>query len=248
MTHSVHSVTFAALRETNIWAETSAPDTDPVPALKRYLLFFYGLLWMSCMAAYPRFILASASPARRQLLETIGIPVEVQPSLFDESTVQTREPRDLVQTLATEKARAIAQQLRGDALILGCDSVLSFEGEIHGKPHSRAEAITRWQQMRGRTGELYTGHALFDLYQHKTIVRCQITTVDFALLSDRQIEVYVETGEPLACAGCFALDGKGGMFIERIQGCHSNVIGLSLPLLRQMLADLGYDVTDFWCP
>lgn len=201
---------------------------------------------MTCMVAYPRFILASASPARRQLLETIGIPVEVQPSLFDESTVELSEPYNLVQTLATEKARAVAQQSKNDALILGCDSVLSLGGDIHGKPQDRAEAVMRWQQMRGRTGELYTGHALFDLYQHKTLVRCQVTTVDFALLSDRQIEAYIGTGEPLACAGCFALDGKGGVFIERIQGCHSNVIGLSLPLLRQMLADLGYEVTDFW--
>lgn len=199
------------------------------------------------MGSHLRFILASASPARRQLLATIGIEAEVQPSRFDESTIETANPIDLVQKLAFEKARLIAQQ-HSSALVLGCDSVMTLEGEIFGKPSDRVEAIARWRQMRGRTGELYTGHALFDLYQNRAIVRYQKTLVEFALVSDHQIEAYVDTQEPLQCAGCFALDGKGGLFVEQIQGCHSNVIGLSLPLLRQMLADLSYDVTDFWKP
>ena len=197
------------------------------------------------MGSYLRFILASASPARRQLLKTIGIQAEVEPSQFDESTIQTTKPVDLVQTLAFEKARLVAQQ-HSSALVLGCDSVMVLGDEILGKPKDRTEAIARWRQMRGRTGELYTGHALFDLYQNRNIIRHQKTLVEFALISERQIEAYVETQEPLNCAGCFALDGKGGLFVESIQGCHSNVIGLSLPLLRQMLSDLSYDVTDFW--
>jgi septum formation protein len=198
------------------------------------------------MAVPIRFVLASASPARRQLLETIGIPVEVQASFFDESSIQVSQPADLVQTLALEKAHTVAQQCTPPALILGCDSILTLNGEIYGKPADRADAIARWQQMRGQTGDLYTGHALIDQYQNQTVVRCQITLVKFAQVSDLQIEAYVDTGEPLNCAGCFALDGKGGLFIEEIQGCHSNVIGLSLPLLRQMLADLHYDITEFW--
>jgi septum formation protein len=197
------------------------------------------------MGSHLRFILASASPARRQLLKTIGIEAEIQPSRFDESSIQTANPIDLVQKLAFEKARLVAQQ-HSSALVLGCDSVMTLDGEIFGKPKDRAAAIARWRQMRGRTGELYTGHALFDLYQNRNIVRHQKTLVEFALVSEHQIEAYVDTHEPLHCAGCFALDGKGGLFVERIQGCHSNVIGLSLPLLRQMLADLSYDVTDFW--
>ncbi len=103
----------------------------------------------------------------------------------------------------------------------------------------RRRRIARWQQMRGRSGEIFTGHALFDLCQNKTLVRHQVTQVYFANLSDRQIEAYVATGEPLQCAGCFALDGKGGLLVDKIVGCHSNVIGLSLPLLRQMLETLG---------
>jgi septum formation protein len=198
------------------------------------------------MALLPQFVLASASPARRQLLATIGIMAQVQVSGFDESTIQSSNPADLVQKLALAKAHSVAQQQSGQALILGCDSILTLNAEVYGKPADVADAIARWQQMRGRTGELYTGHALIDQAQHKTVVYCQLTTVKFAMLSDHQIEAYVNTGEPLYCAGCFALDGKGGLFVEEIQGCHSNVIGLSLPLLRKMLAELNYDVTDFW--
>jgi septum formation protein len=199
------------------------------------------------MGSHLRFILASASPARRQLLKTIGINAEVEPSQFDESTIQTTKPVDLVQTLAFEKARLVAQQY-SSALVLGCDSVMVLGDEILGKPSDRGDAIARWRQMRGRTGELYTGHALLDLYQNRNIIRYQKTLVEFALISEHQIEAYVDTQEPLYCAGCFALDGKGGLFVEKINGCHSNVIGLSLPLLRQMLGDLSYDVTDFWQP
>jgi septum formation protein len=194
----------------------------------------------------PHFVLASASPARRQLLEIAGIQAQVKPSRFDESTVRDIQPAQLVQTLAFEKARSVAAHCPEPALVLGCDSILTLAGEIYGKPANKADAIARWQKMRGRMGDLYTGHALIDLYQNQTIVRCQTTQVQFAEISDRQIEAYVDTGEPLHCAGCFALDGKGGLFIESIEGCHSNVIGLSLPLLRRMLKDLGYDIADFW--
>jgi septum formation protein len=197
--------------------------------------------------AIPPFVLASASTARLRLLRTAGIEPIVQVSDFDESQVQLVSPQDLVQTLALEKAKTVAQQFNG-GLILGCDSVLALQGEIYGKPADPAEAVQRWRQMRGQTGSLYTGHALVDQVQQRKIVRCQVTQVQFALVSERQIEAYVASGEPLYCAGCFALEGRGGLFVERIEGCHSNVIGLSLPLLRQMLAELNYDVIDFWQP
>lgn len=176
----------------------------------------------------------------------------MHPSDFDESQVVSRNAADLVQTLAQGKAEAVASQIKNsaqtssDSLILGCDSVLAFNGEIHGKPSDVAEAIARWQQMRGRVGELYTGHVLIDQTQQKTLVRYRVTWVHFADVSDRTIEAYIATGEPLNCAGCFALEGKGGLFVEKLEGCHTNVIGLSLPLLRQMFAELGYDVTEFW--
>lgn len=193
----------------------------------------------------PPLVLASASPARLRLLRTAGIHPIVCPSDFDESQVQVTAAKDLVQILAQEKAAAVATQFNG-SLILGCDSVLALHGEIYGKPADQTEAIERWRQMRGQIGELYTGHVLIDQVQRRTLVRCQVTEVQFALLNDRQIEAYVATGEPLHCAGCFALEGRGGLFVERINGCHSNVIGLSMPLLRQMMTELGYDVSDFW--
>ena len=193
----------------------------------------------------PSFVLASASPARRKLLQTAGIEPIVCQSNFDESQVQLSDPVQLVQTLAHRKAETVQNQFT-DALILGCDSVLGVEGEIYGKPETLEVAIARWQKMRGNVGILYTGHALIDQTCKQQLTRCGITKVTFADLGDRTIEAYVNSGEPLLCAGSFAIEGKGGFFVDKIEGCHSNVIGLSLPLLRQMLADLGYDVTDFW--
>ncbi len=202
----------------------------------------------------PTLVLASASPARRRLLKQAGLEFHVCPSQFDEDAVAIADPAELVNTLALGKATAIADQIcRGDilgvdtdCLVLGCDSVLAFGGEIYGKPESSTEAIVRWQRMRGRVGDLCTGHALLDLSQGRTLVCCRVTQVYFAEVSNQQIESYVATGEPMACAGGFAIEGMGGFFIEKLDGCHTNVIGLSLPLFRQMLGDLGYDITTFW--
>ncbi|MGL4621764.1 Maf family protein [Chroococcidiopsis sp.] len=193
----------------------------------------------------PQFVLASASPARRRLLQMVGIEPIVRVSNFDESQIQTENATELVETLARCKAEAIAPQF-DSALIAGCDSVLLLNGEIHGKPENTEVAIARWQQMSGQIGELYTGHAIIDQPQQQILVRTQVTRVYFAQMSDRAIRTYVATGEPLKCAGAFALEGRGGLFVDKIEGCHSNVIGLSLPLLRQMLSQLGYEVTDFW--
>jgi septum formation protein len=193
----------------------------------------------------PPFVLASASPARRRLLQSAGIEPLVHPSNFDESQVQVNDPAALVLLLAQGKAEAVSRQLTR-SLVLGCDSVLALKGEIHGKPADAAEAIARWQQMRGQVGALYTGHTLIDQVQQKILVRHQVTREQFAWVTDREIEAYVASGEPLHCAGCFALEGRCGLFIEKLEGCYSNVIGLSLPLLRQMLMDLNYDVTAFW--
>lgn len=193
------------------------------------------------------FVLASASIARRQLLAQAGIKAIAHKSGFDESQVTLRDPEALVNTLAQRKAEVVAPQFP-QALVLGCDSVLALNGEIHGKPDSPAVAIARWQKMRGQVGMLYTGHALLDPQQGKQIIRCGITKVHFAAISDPIIEAYVNTGEPMNCAGCFAIDGQGGLFIQKLEGCHSNVIGLSLPLLHEMLNELGHSIVDFWEP
>jgi septum formation protein len=193
----------------------------------------------------PQFVLASASKARRLLLVGAGIHPFVCPSHFDESLVDDRlPPSQYVTTLAQAKAEAVAPQF-ANALVLGCDSVLAFQGQIYGKPESPEVAIARWQSMGGQVGELYTGHALISP-MGLTLARCAVTRVYFADLDDDTIAAYVNSGEPMACAGAFAIDGKGGLFVEKLEGCHTNVIGLSLPLLRTMLEELGYRVTDFW--
>ena len=197
------------------------------------------------MNTIPDFILASASPARRKLLQMVGIEPTVCQSNFDESQIKLEDAVELVNTLAKCKAEVVADRFQ-NSLILGCDSVLTVNDRIYGKPESPQVAIARWQEMRGNTGILYTGHALLDLKQQLKMIRCGITKVYFADISDRTIEAYVASGEPLKCAGSFALEGKGGLFVEKIEGCHSNVIGLSLPLLHQMLEELGYNVTNFW--
>ncbi len=191
------------------------------------------------------FVLASASPARRRLLQSIGINPRICVSHFDESLIRSPDPVALVERLALCKAEVVLKQV-SDSLVLGCDSVMVIDNEIHGKPRDAVEAFTRWQQMRGNRGTLYTGHALIDQRQARTIVRCGMTQVYFGRVSDAQIQAYIATGEPLVCAGCFALEGKGSALVDKIEGCHSNVIGLSLPLLRSMLTELGYDVSDYW--
>jgi septum formation protein len=191
------------------------------------------------------FVLASASPARRRLLQSVGIKPLVCVSNFDESQIQLTDPMALVETLARCKAEVVLNQVN-DSLVLGCDSILVVGDRIHGKPRDAAEAFSRWQQMRGNCGTLYTGHALIDQRQSTQVVRCGITQVYFGWVADAQIQAYIATGEPLVCAGAFALEGKGSALIDKIEGCHSNVIGLSLPLLRSMLAELGYDLSSYW--
>ncbi len=192
-----------------------------------------------------KFILASASPARLKLLKMIGINPQVEVSNYDESQIDLLNPHNLVNTLAKNKALTVAQSHR-EGLVLGCDSVLAVNGEIYGKPENETVAINRWRSMRGNVGKLYTGHALINTRNGQIIVECGMTEVYFANVDDDTIQAYVATGEPLKCAGSFALEGRGGFLIDKIVGCHSNVIGLSLPLLRVMLAQLNHRVTDFW--
>lgn len=194
-------------------------------------------------------LLASASPARRRLLAQAAIPHRVQVSGVDEDLITSGDPLRLVKLLAQAKARAVANSLGpgdGPTLgILGCDSVLEFEGEVFGKPRDRQEATQRWRRLAGEWGQLHTGHCLLrggalpPGLGAETGAECLATVttrVLFAPLSAAEIETYVATGEPLQCAGGFALEGRGGLLVERIDGCFSNVIGLSLPLLRRWLA------------
>lgn len=142
--------------------------------------------------------------------------------------------------------RADRVDQRAGTLVLGCDSVLAFDGEILGKPTDAADATKRWERMRGRSGVLHTGHCLIDVTTGRRVAEVAATTVHFADLSDDEIVSYVATGEPLHVAGAFTIDGLGGPFVERVEGDPGTVVGLSLPLLRRMLRDLDLRIVDLW--
>jgi septum formation protein len=192
------------------------------------------------------FVLASQSPARRELLKAAGIEPLVIVSGVDESQVMGEDPAELASTLAELKAQAVLELVGPGSLVLGCDSVLHFGREILGKPEGPEEATSRWKRMRGRSGTLYTGHCLVDTAADRQIVRASGTEVHFAEVSDEEIAAYVATGEPLHVAGSFTLDGYGSAFIDRIEGDPGTVIGLSMPLLRNMLGELEIALHDLW--
>ena len=205
-----------------------------------------------------RFILASASPARYETLLRAGVVPERLVSNFDESSVTGLPPAELAQALASNKANVVSQVLKrdalargelpGEALVLGCDSVLELDGEALGKPSSYADSIARWQQMRGRKGILHTGHCLIDCVAERIAIATVSTTVHFSDVTDEEIEVYCSSGEPSNVAGAFTIDGFGGWFIDGVEGDHHNVVGLSLPVLRKMLKELNFSLWDLGYP
>jgi septum formation protein len=193
-------------------------------------------------------VLASASPARRTTLRSAGIDPIVVVSGVDESQVVDLPAAELALQLAELKCAAVAgrEEVPADALVLGCDSVLELDGEALGKPHDAAEAAHRWRAMRGRTGVLHSGHCLRDAASGRVAAATASTTVHFADVTDGEIDAYVATGEPLEVAGAFTIDGLGGAFVTRIEGDHHNVVGVSLPLLRELVLELGHGWPDLW--
>ena len=218
-------------------------------------------------------LLASASPARLATLRSAGIDPHVLVSGVDEEAVLEAAaarfgeltPADAVLVLAQAKAQAVADRLADDdtttgqpdggladlpddVIVLGCDSLLELDGAAFGKPRDAAEATARWRTMRGRSGVLHTGHWLIDTRPDGTgtLGATASTTVHFAELSDAEIDAYVATGEPLAVAGAFTVDGIGGPFVTGIDGDYHGVVGVSLPLLRELLASLDVQITDLW--
>ncbi len=208
-----------------------------------------------------RLVLASASASRLRVLRSAGLDPEVFVSGVDEDGV-TGAPVAVALELACRKARAVATQAldprrrtgAGDdaaqgerpALVIGCDSVLDLDGRAHGKPASTADAVDRWKAMRGKAGTLVTGHCVVDTGSGREVSATETSTVRFGSPSDDEIAAYVATGEPLGCAGAFTLEGLGAAFIDGIDGCAGNVMGISVPALRRLLAELGHSLVDHW--
>lgn len=195
-------------------------------------------------------VLASASPARLATLRAAGIEPTVAVSAVDEPAVLAAAgdvpPAEAVLLLARAKARDVAPGHAG-ALVLGCDSMLELDGRVLGKPADAADAAARWREMRGRSGRLHTGHWLVDGRGEPAEDGATSTTVvHFADVSDAEIDAYVATGEPLWVAGAFTIDGLGGAFITGVEGDHHGVVGLSLPLLRGLLAARGVPIHTLW--
>ena len=202
------------------------------------------------------FVLASASKARQKLLDQIGLEHRVIVSDFDETQIQELDPKLKVKLLAKGKADSALnkllkekQSLNSSIALLSCDSLFEFEGEIFEKPNNQEQLISRWQRMSGQTGVLHTGHCLIALNNFKENMKLPSlnkfsqgvvsTKVEFICLSNIEIRKYASTLEPYNCSGGFAMEGYGGIFIKKIDGCFSNVIGLSLPWLKTNLEKLG---------
>ena len=208
-----------------------------------------------------RLVLASTSPARLALLRSGGIePITIAPGVDEEALVERSRQMGLidgtasmVQLLAKAKAEAVIDHpdARG-AVIIGCDSSLEFNGEALGKPHEPHIARERWLAMRGNSGILYSGHWVIDnrdVQPNKLAPakgKVSSSVVNFSDISDREIDAYVATGEPLKVAGAFTIDGLGGAFLSSIEGDAHTVIGLSLTTLRELALNLGVEYTSFW--
>ena len=205
-----------------------------------------------------RVVLASASPGRRKVLRQAGIDPLVVVSGVDEDAVITRldpdaTPGDVTTALAAAKADAVAHALdpavAADCVVIGCDSMLYRDGELQGKPASAAAAREGWQQMGGKSGQLYTGHCVIRLRDNTITYRAadhSVTKVNFGIPSPADLDAYVERGEPMAVAGGFTLDGLGGWFIDGVDGDPSAVIGIGLPLTRRLLRHAGLSLAELW--
>ncbi|WP_333618982.1 Maf family protein [Dietzia sp.] len=221
----------------------------------------------------PAFVLASASPSRLQILRSGGVEPIVRPSGVDEDEIVSRLPADMANTdvvkeLARAKARFVAEGWAEEIAresgaermyVLGCDSMLLVGNELEGKPHTKERAWERWQALRGETAHLVTGHALaeiaIDTPGHgartgvgRVVTESSVTAVHFGTPADADLRAYIDTEEPLECAGAFTLEALGGWFIDGIEGDPSGVIGLSLPLMRHMLERVGASVSELWSP
>jgi septum formation protein len=190
----------------------------------------------------PELVLASGSPRRRELLRSLGVPFSVHPSWVTEEVPGNPSPGELVEILAAKKALAVAHTRR-QAVVIGSDTVVSLEGEILGKPANEEDAIRILERLQGRAHQVYTGIALVEMAAGKVsrrLINHRVTEVMVRNMTADEMKWYVSTGEPLDKAGAYGLQGIGSIWVDWIDGCYTNVIGLSLPLLYDMLKQLDY--------
>lgn len=197
--------------------------------------------------AAPVLVLASGSPGRLRLLRDAGFDPEVMVSGIAETNDDGLPTAELAAALAERKAAAVAASRPG-ALVLGCDSILDLDGDSLGKPATQQDAVAVWKRLAGSQGTLYTGHCLIHGRISRRAIGVGATTIRFGNPTDAEIAAYAATGEPLSLAGAFSIDGRAAPFVDGIDGDPGNVIGVSLPLLRRLLAQLGVTITDLWRP
>jgi septum formation protein len=188
----------------------------------------------------PVIILASNSPRRRELLAQIGLVFTVSPADVDENVMPGEAPEPYAVRLALDKARFAAMRA-GKGIIIAADTIVLAGGAILGKPADAEDARRMLKALSGRQHEVVTGLAVMDAATQRSFVRTSVTKVWFRDLSEREINAYVATGEPLDKAGAYGIQERGALMVERIEGCYSNVVGLPLSLLGEMLRE--FDIT-----
>lgn len=185
----------------------------------------------------PLFILASKSPRRRELLRNIGLDAQIIPANIDESALSNLPPEKMVTQLAMLKAADVARSFKGETYVIGADTCVCVDGKILGKPRDIADAKRMLNMLSAKTHEVYTGYCVVDCKSGNAVARCERTRVSFRALSEKEMDAYIKTREPMDKAGAYGIQGKGSVFIEKIEGDYFNVVGLPVCALTIMLRD-----------